>query len=57
MLTNNGYLIRNYSIEDAEKIGDFDKDLELSYRYNGISSQKTFFVLSMKKELSWGLGI
>ena len=30
-----GYVIRNYLIEDADKIGNFDKVLELSYRYNG----------------------
>ncbi len=30
-----GYVIRNYSIDDADKIGNFDKVLELSYRYNG----------------------
>lgn len=31
---NPGYVIRNYSENDADKIGEFDKVLELSYRYN-----------------------
>lgn len=32
---NTDFAIRNYSLEDATKIGKFDKVLELSYRYNG----------------------
>jgi|GEM_PF-719053 ribosomal protein S18 acetylase RimI-like enzyme len=56
MLTNNGYLIRNYSIEDAEKIGDFDKVLELSYRYNGDFKPENIFCAVNEEGAILGVG-
>lgn len=37
------YIIRNYSIEDADKIGKFDNILELFYRYNGDFKSENIF--------------
>ncbi len=37
------FMIRNFSIEDADKIGSFDKTLELSYRYNADFKSENIF--------------
>ncbi len=38
-----GYIIRNFEIEDAERIGKIDSVLELSYRYNGDFKAENIF--------------
>ena len=50
------YGIRNYSIEDADKIGEFDKILELSYRYNGDFKPENIFCAVSANGDIYGVG-
>lgn len=53
---NIDYVIRNYSIEDADKIGKFDKVLELSYRYNGDFKSENIFCAANSQGVVYGVG-
>lgn len=53
---NVDYVIRNYSIEDADKIGKFDKVLELSCRYNGDFIPENIFCAANTQGDVYGVG-
>jgi ribosomal protein S18 acetylase RimI-like enzyme len=58
MLTidNTNYVIKNYSGEDADKIGEFDKISELSYRYNGDFKPENIFCATHENGDIYGIG-
>ncbi len=53
---HNGYVIRNYSIEDADKIGNFNKLLELSYSYNGDFKSENIYCAANEEGDILGVG-